>query len=169
MPSTAARPVRVCFWRRSEETANAASISVAGHGDAHEREFLDDRHLAHVVPWKSPNVFSAGSGGECSRVTCFSSVRRASFDCAPRSFSSADSTTKRTHQKNSRLLVICLRRRSGSQSLRCKGAETRMLVPFSICLFKRHPWNRAARGHHTDGSGGTGGHGQTQCALHRRT
>ena len=32
-----------------------------------------------------------------------------------------------------------LGQRSGSQSLRCKGAETRMLVPFSIWLFKRHP------------------------------
>ena len=32
-----------------------------------------------------------------------------------------------------------LGQRSGSQSLRCKGAETRMLVPFSIWLLKKHP------------------------------
>ena len=32
-----------------------------------------------------------------------------------------------------------LGQRSGSQSLGCKGAETRMLVPFSIWLFQMHP------------------------------
>ena len=53
-----------------------------------------------------------------------------------------------------------LGQRSGSQSLRCKGAETRLLVPFSIWLFKKNTLGFVARRHHADGSGSTGVHGQ---------
>ena len=66
---TAARPVRVCLWRRSEETATRHRSPLLDTVAAHEREFFDDRGSLEFT-----KGFSAGSGGECSRVTCFGSV-----------------------------------------------------------------------------------------------
>ena len=159
---TAARPVRVCFWRRSEETATRRLSPLLDTGlhtsvntltiDILHTWFLGIHRRFHGwVLWRmlEGNMFQL----------------RASFDCAPCSLSLF---YRLYHEENPAeefstlgdLSEKTLGQRSGSQSLRCKGAETRMLVPFSIWLFKKAPWSRAARGHHADGSGGTRGHGQ---------
>ena len=144
---TAARPVRVFFWRRSEETATRRRSPLLNTG------------LHTSVNSLTINMWFLGIHQKVSRLGLVESARSNLFQLR---VASAEALIQKGiirlrtslflfyrlyHEENPAeefstlgdLSEKTLGQRSASQNLRCKGAENRMRVPFSVWLFKGHP------------------------------